>query len=208
MYHTKRPKPIMVNTSKGNAVWELFKSAVPGLAEKVAPIKKSLDDAAVDFQQLAVALPGDINSRVQSCQNPDNPEWNQSLKHVWCLCDMAEGEFPKTYQFDTVQKLAASIAKFEGRETALVAFYGVALPFSKIQVNNEGKRCRYLLLPNDMAAVVSDQFRLIEKSLLPVDLEVEAQGWVGDPAHLESCNYYKPGYVEEDDFSSDEETEE
>lgn len=193
----------MSNSSKGNAVWEAFKQAVPGLAEKLMPAEKAPYDATVDFQQLTDYLPDDVKAKVQACRTPDSPEWHTHVKHVWCLCDMAEGEFPKTYQFDTVQELVAAIAKAEGRETALVAFYGVALPFSKIQVNNAGKRCRYLLLPNELAAVVAEQFRLIEQSLLPANLELEEQGWVGDPAHLESPSYYKPGYVEDDEFSAD-----
>lgn len=198
----------MSNQSKGNAVWEAFKRDVPGLVDKLCPGEKVPQDATVDFQQLIEYLPNDLKSKVQSCRPAEEPPWHASVKPVWWLCDMAEGEFPKTYQFDTVQDLAAAILKAEGRETALVAFYGMALPFSKIQVSNSGKRCRYLILPNGLAAVISEQFRLIEKSLLPSDLELEEQGWVGDPAYLESPDYYKSGYVEDDEFSTDPELDE
>lgn len=192
----------MANPTKGNAIWESFKTAVPGLAERLDPAQPP-SEAGAEFARLTAILPGDVRQQVQTCSDPEGPRWQREIEHVWCLCDMAEGEFPKTYRFESLQDLAAAIARAEGRETALVAFYGVALPFSKVQASNSGKRCRYLMLPNDMAAVVGEQFRLIERSLLPADLELEDQGWVGDPAHLEPATYYKSGYVEDDEFSAD-----
>lgn len=192
-------------SNKGNAIWEAFKTAVPGLADKLDPAELPLDDAGIAFKGLISSLPDDVQEKIKE-QYPaieSEPNWKKEIKHVWCLCDMAEGEFPKTYEFDTLQDLVAAITRAEGRETALVAFYGVRLPFSKLQATNAGKRYRCLFLPNEMVATTGEQFQLIDQSLLEESVEIEEQGWVGDPAFLETTTYYTPGYVEDDEFSAD-----
>jgi hypothetical protein len=198
----------MADVKKGNQVWESFKNSVPGLSERFAATERPPGDAQLEFRQLAAGLPGALREQVTACRTEDAGEdWSRDLKPVWCLCDMAEGEFPRVFQYASLQELAAAMTKAEGRETALSVFYGVALPFSKPQVTNEGKRYRYLLLPNDMAAVLGDPFQLVEQSLLSDNLELEEQGWVGDPAYLDSPTYYSSGYMTDNEFSNDPEFE-
>jgi len=194
----------MSNASKGNTIWEVFKSAVPGLADRLDSIERLPEDSGVAYRQLMNSLPEDVQELVRANHlKSDEINWQKEIKHVWCLCDMAEGEFPKTYEFETLQDLVAAITRAEGRETALVAFYGIRLPFSKLQATNEGKRYRCLFLPNEMAALTGEQFQIIEQSLLEAGVEIEEQGWVGDPAFLETPTYYTPGYVEDNEFSAD-----
>jgi len=200
----KRSGEHMSSSSKGNAIWETFKTAVPGLADKLESSEPPLEDSGVAFMQLMGSLPDDVQELIRANHlKADEISWQKEIKHVWCLCDMAEGEFPKTYEFDTLHELVAAMTRAEGRETALVAFYGVRLPFSKVQATNAGKRYRCLFLPNEMVALTGEQFQLIEQSLLDNNIEIEEQGWVGDPAFLETPTYYTPGYVEDDEFSAD-----
>lgn len=64
---------------------------------------------------------------------------------------------------------------------------------------------RYLLLPNQMAMTVSldREPQLIQQSLLPESLELQDEGWLGDPDMLRDQHYFTEGYVEDDQFSAD-----
>jgi hypothetical protein len=142
-----------------------------------------------------------------------------SKKFSWFLCDMPDGEYPKTRQFDTPEALAKAIKRSEGRATTLVAFYGVALPFTKIQVTDDGERYRYLILPDNLALSLGDSISKVDRSLLPSKLDYEDTGWMGDPSFMESEEYFAanetfsddlvdPFYDEDNpgtDYSSDEE---
>lgn len=193
-----------MSEAKDRAAWEATKAVIPGLNECLQPPERYPEDAENDFEQTLMQLPEEFREALRSYQQvKQEPCWHQGLKPVWVLCDMAEGEFPKVYQYATLQELTEAMERSEGRETALVVMYGARLSFTKLQVTNEGKHYRYLHLPNGMAAVIGGQFKLVDQSLLPADAEIEEQGWVGDPAYLETSTYYQPGYVPHDQFSTD-----
>ena len=64
---------------------------------------------------------------------------------------------------------------------------------------------RYLILPNGKAAVVSKdvKFEIIDQSLLPQNIEMQDEGWLGDPEYLEGKSYYEEGFIEADSFTND-----
>jgi hypothetical protein len=85
--------------------------------------------------------------------------------------------------------------------------FGVPLRLTKALPNPKkpGALTRYLLLPNQLAAVVSSDegFQLIPQTVLPDSLEMQDEGWLGDPDLLKEQGYFIDGFVEEDEFSTD-----
>lgn len=65
---------------------------------------------------------------------------------------------------------------------------------------------RYLLLPNQLAAVVSntEPFALLSQDILPDNLETQDEGWMGDPTYLKDQSFYQQGYEDVDDMADEQ----
>lgn len=200
---------------KSNDKWEAYKSAVPGLAEALQPVTHGVEDSELEFKAFLSKLPLEIAEQLSEAQqdSEDSP-WSKGITHSWCLCDMPEGEFPRVYVYNSLQGLVEAVVKREGQETAVWALYGVPLRLTKTVMQGD-KRVRYLLLPGQHAAVVSERlpYNLVAQSDLPNNLELEDTGWLGDPAYLQAQQFFTPGYTEvvadapeeEDDEESEDE---
>lgn len=194
--------------SKLREKWEQYVAEVPGMCEVIHPPPDAIDDSDVEFESFVGTLPSDVAEPVrEAISGPDEMPWHKTIDHQWCLCEMPEGDFPRVFAYSSLERLVEAIASREGEETAVWPMYGVPLRLTRSLPNakrHEG-RVRYLLLPNQKAAVISkdEPFRLIDQSLLPENLELQDEGWLGDPEMLKEQEYYMEGYVEEDQFSAD-----
>lgn len=185
--------------SKPDARWEAYKSRVPGLDAQLQPPVVAQDDADLEFRQLVASLPEEVAEAIQATVPlAAEPDWSQAIEHRWCLCEMAEGDFPRVRLYATVQGLTEAIAKREGQETAVWAMYGVPLRLTQALTTGDNQKLRYLLLPNQLAAPVSTsgEFRLVTQESLPENLETEEDGWLGDPTYFSNQRYYLSGYTD------------
>lgn len=186
--------------AKAEARWEAYKAQVPGLAELLQRTPPVVEDETLEYRQLADQLPEDIADWLRTEPPPEGTQdWSQVIEHHWCLCDMPEGDFPRVHLYTTIQGLTEAIARREGQETAVWAMYGVPLRLTKPVTTGDGQKSRYLLLPNQLAAVVSTHipFRFLEQSQLPENLETEDEGWLGDAAYRATQQFFSEGYTEE-----------
>lgn len=95
------------------------------------------------------------------------------------LVESPEGEYPTLRAFRGPKALAARLGSLEGRNIIAWAFYGTHLPLTK------GKQ-RYLLLPDGVGAIqvpiyAGGPAAIVDASLLE-DLEMQSDGYLGDPA--------------------------
>ena len=185
--------------------WAKYISTVPGFEAAVDPPVRACEDSDVEYDSLVNSMPSDIGSDLSEAADNqlDELHWEKTVEHHWCLCEMPEGDFPRVFAFPSLQRLAEAIAKREGQETAVWPMYGVPLRMTKSVPSSkkDGARTRYLLLPNQLAAVVSadEPYRLIDQSLLLDGLEMQDEGWLGDPVMLQDQSYYMQGVVDSDD---------
>jgi len=195
--------------SKLKEHWEKYIAKVPGLDVVIMPPLPPADDSEVAYEAALSGLPSDIVASIQdsSPKQTEELKWEQAIEHHWCLCEMVEGDFPRVFAFPNPQRLVEAIAKREGDETAVWPMYGIPLQLTQAvpHPQREGELTRYLLLPNQLAAVVSrtEPYRLIEQTLLPDNLELQEEGWLGDPAMMQEQGYYVEGIVDEDDDEDD-----
>jgi hypothetical protein len=194
--------------SKLKEQWEKYLDTVPGLVDVVVPQNTPLGDDDAEYRAFAADLPADIAERMAEAPNQaDEPPWEKVIEHQWCLCEMPEADFPRVYAFPSLKRLVEALAKREGNETAVWPMFGVPLRLTKALPNPKkpGALTRYLLLPNQLAAVVSSNegFQLIPQTVLPDSLEMQDEGWLGDPDLLKEQGYFIDGFVEEDEFSTD-----
>lgn len=192
--------------SKAQARWQQLFAAVSAVAP---PISQQFEtDAKATFAALVSTLPTTVQAAVAAREHKSLPGLRNVVPPQWCLVDVAEGEFPRVCRYDSVAKLAAAIATAEGRATALVAFVGVPLPFSKLQVTDDGKLFRYLHLPDDTSvttATTAEEQKLLERLELPTGIEIEEHGWVGDMEYHDASSFYSTasppsGFVGADDM--------
>jgi hypothetical protein len=186
-----------MSNNKGKEAWQIFKTGVPDLKSSFYPELKPVTDSSVLFQHLKNQLPAELSSNLVS-EESINDKLAKASKPAFYLCDMAEGQFPRTYRYEEIVDLAGAIRRMEGRETALVAFYGIQLPFSKLMVTNEGARYRCLMLPNGLVALTGENFKIVAQTSLTDNLELEEQGWVGDPDFMDPTSYYHDNFDQED----------
>jgi len=191
--------------SKLKEHWEKYIAKVPGLDVVVTPPAPPADDSEVEYEATLSDLPSDVVAAMQDSSSKQSEElkWEQTIEHHWCLCEMVEGDFPRVFAFPSPQRLVEAIAKREGDETAVWPMYGIPLQLTQAvpHPQREGEFTRYLLLPNQLAAVVSktEPYRLIEQTLLPDSLEIQEEGWLGDPEMMQEQGYYVEGIVDSDD---------
>lgn len=189
--------------------WEEYLNEVPGLDDAIKPPPEVTDDSDHAFSQFADNLPSDVAEelREEFSHIADETPWYNVIDHQWCLCEMPEGDFPRVFAYSTLERLAEAIAEREGEETAVWPMYGVPLRITQSMASSSRKegRVRYLLLPNQVAVVISKDFppKIIDQSLLPEHLEIQDEGWLGDPDMLRDQGYFMQGYVEEEQFSAD-----
>jgi len=195
--------------SKLKEQWEKYISTVPGLSDAIDPPALPVEDSDVEYSSFVSSLPADVGSEMgrEASAGQEEPDWGRTIEHHWCLCEMPEGDFPRVFAFPSLQRLTEAIAKREGQETAVWPMYGIPLRLTK-PANNPKQpvsATRYLLLPNQLAAVVSsvEPYQLVDQIILPESLETQDEGWLGDPQMLKDQSYFLPGVIEDDDFSAD-----
>jgi hypothetical protein len=203
---------------KPDLKWEAYKAKVPGLEDMLQEATPILEDADLEFLELLKHLPSEISSRLKSAkQTAAIPERLKPIEHQWCLCEMAEGEFPRMQAYANIQGVAEAVAKKEGQDTAVWVVYGIPIQLTEPVSVGDTTKIRYLMLPNQKAAVVSssEPFRLVDQSTLPDNLEIADDGWLGDPIYRQTQQFYTPGFAEnEESFDAesaendDEDTEE
>jgi hypothetical protein len=129
------------------------------------------------------------------------------IEHHWCLYESPEGDFPRVYVFPSLTSLIEAVSKREGKEVAVWVMYGVPLRLTKLtqRAGSSDTYDRYLLLPNQMAVrIATGNVQLIEQDKLPSSVEVQDDGWLGDPAFNQSGSFFKPGFTEQDDVDDNE----
>jgi len=190
-----------------NEKWESYKSSIPGLESLLKPALTASSDSDIEYNSLTGKLPSDVLAKMVDTKNT-NSESAINISHHWCLCDMQEGDFPRVHVYPNLQSLTEAIAKREGKETAVWAMYGIPLQLTKPVLKPNGDKQRYLLLPNQMAVTVGskEDYQMIEQSLLPA-IDLEETGWLGNPLYLESQQFYTPGFVDDDQFSEEQDEE-
>lgn len=177
--------------SKAQARWQQLLAAATAASPPILPQFET--EAKATFASLVSTLPATLRAAIASRESACSPGLPNVVPPQWCLVDVAEGEFPRVCRYDSVAQLASAIAKAEGRATALVAFAGVPLSFSKLQVTDDGKLFRYLQLPDETSvttATTATEQRHIERADLPVGIEIEEHGWVGDAEYHDAAAFY------------------
>lgn len=196
-------------TESGNK-WEAHLKEIPGMPDKFSKEVEEVDDFDLEMMAALEELPSSIAAKVVNTANSrSEPAWEQLIDHKWCICEMAEGDFPRVFCFANLQSMIEAVAKREGSETAIWPMFGVPLQISKPLNTLEGGVIRYLILPNGKAAVVSKSaaFKIVDQSLLPANLEIQDEGWLGDPDYVSSKEYYEAGFIEADAFTDDPDEE-
>jgi hypothetical protein len=173
------------------------KPSLPNLSDlssaMQSPVRGDVDDAA-EYRRLQGVLPQHVMLGGTSDVAVE-PDFSTGKQH-WSLCQMPEGDYPRVAVYRNLGGLVEAIAKLDGSETAVWAVYGVPLRLTKTVATPQGP-VRYLLLPDNLAAVVSlnsSKLQVVSRETLPVDLEWQEEGWLGDPAAVESSDYFVPGY--------------
>jgi hypothetical protein len=192
--------------SKIKEKWQAYVEQLPGMSARMPLPADEPDDESVDMAAVLGEMPTELADKAAAVKREaGDTSWERLIEHRWCLCEMAEGDFPRVFVFPSVQRMSEAIAKREGVETAVWPLFGVPLGISKPLNTNEGGVVRYLILPNGKAAVVSKdvKFEIIDQSLLPQNIEMQDEGWLGDPEYLEGKSYYEEGFIEADSFTND-----
>lgn len=168
-----------------------------------------VDDETLEYQRDVANSPSSVASALEEYNIEKDPGWN-SLEHRWCLADMPEGDFPRVYAYTSLKSLVSAIASRDGTETAIWPLYGIPLRVSKPVPGAKGK-VRYLLLPNSKAVIIkegSDDLEIIDQALIQDVVELEEEGWLGDPSYFNDKDYFIDGYVSDDAFTADPDMEE
>lgn len=184
--------------------WNKYVSSVPVFPAVGDEAHQAVTDDVNDYLAFAEQLPPSLD--LLAADSSDAPlKFSSGLEHHWCLCDMPEGEFPRVHIYQSLSRLVESIVKREGQETAVWVTYGVPLRLTKPWSLAGGKKVRYLLLPNNLAAVVSgsEPFSIISQDELPSDIEIQDEGWLGDPEYLNYQDYYLSADMDDDSFTND-----
>ena len=163
----------------------------------------SLDETAQDYAASLTELPLSVSERierpdVEEAGDVDNP-------FSWCVCEMPEGDFPRVRVFSEFEFLLRHLGKLEGQEVSVWVFYGT--PISLTEVDDSGSR--YLMtsrqeafkLPSHVGEPVSPV-----ASTEVVKLNVQDDGWLGDPSLTESATstYYARETPQDDEFDPDD----
>lgn len=184
--------------------WNKYVSSVPVFPAVGDEAQQAVTDDVKDYLAFAEQLPPSLD--LLATDSSDAPlKFSSGLEHHWCLCDMPEGEFPRVHIYQSLSRLVESVVKREGQETAVWVTYGVPLRLTKPWALSGGKKVRYLLLPNNLAAVVSgsEPFSIISQDELPSDIEIQDEGWLGDPEYLNYQDYYLSADMDDDSFTND-----
>lgn len=185
--------------------WDSYRKTVLGMVEQSGQIE---DDNVLAYKLMLNNLPKELSDQLRQTNNQDI-DWPKQIEHSWCLCDMPEGEFPRVHIYKDLHQLIEAIAKREGQTTAVWPMFGIPLRLSKaFKRQKDGLLCRYLLLPNQKAVLITlnEPIKLLDQIELTEELEIEEDGWLGDQIHLKSQSYFVPG-IENDQFSADPDNE-
>ena len=108
--------------SKVKEKWKAYLDQVPGMPVKIAASAEELTDDSQAMLELHNALPAPLSDRLSSCVEPtEDTPWELLVEHRWCLCEMAEGDYPRVYVFPTLDRLVEGIAKREGQDPEYMA---------------------------------------------------------------------------------------
>ncbi len=192
--------------SKAKTKWQQHSNDIPGLSEAISRTAATTD-ADTEYGSLLAALPSAASERLRDDVETGLEHMHQLIEHHWCLYESPEGEFPRVFVFPSRASLVEAVSKREGKEVAVWVMYGVPLRLTKLtqRPGSQDAYDRYLLLPNQMAVkIASGDVQLLEQGKLPSSVEVQDDGWLGDPALTESGGFFKPGFTEQGGFDEDE----
>jgi len=186
------------------------KPDISGMEDLVRSINAAeVDEETADYVSIVSKLPSNVSKIFDSYSVEKETGWS-SVEHHWCLADMPEGEFPRVYAYASLKALVAALASRDGTETAVWPMYGVPLRLTKTVYSKKGK-VRYLLLPNNKAVAIKEsdsEPEIIDQAILDGSVEIEEEGWMGDPSYFQEKNYFIEGYVSDTAFSADPDMDE
>ena len=123
----------------------------------------------------------------------------------WCVCEMPEGDFPRVRVFSEFDALIRHVGKLEGQEVSAWVFYGT--PISLTELDEIGNR--YLMTSRQevfkIPTVATDPISVLGSSQIS-QLNVQEDGWLGDPSLTESATstYYAREAPQDDEFDPDD----
>lgn len=189
--------------------WNKYLSEVPGIKELVSVDYATPDDSFTAYRLCVEELPDcEVDSDFAAFPNDTEEYKSQLIQHQWCMCEMPEGDFPRTFAYPTLKGLTDAVLRREGQETAVYLLYGVPLQLTRaVGGTDYCAKVRYILLPNQKAAVVSANmpFKVIDQSELPDGIEVQDEGWLGNSDMVSDQSYYINGFIDTEHFSADPE---
>lgn len=145
-------------------------------------IAKAKSSEESDTSQLLNSLPEAIRDKYKSKPVEVKLSVDLDFTPKWCLCELPEGSYPRVFLYNDLIVLLEAIAKREGSDTAVWITYGSAFRLTKAVNKPNGGKVRYLLLPDDKAIKIDSEQPpiVIDSSLLPADLELQDDGWLGE----------------------------
>lgn len=173
------------------------------MQQLLAGLAKSKTSDESDTAQLLKGLPEHIRDKYKPKTTESNLSVDMDFTPKWCLCEMPEGSYPRVFLYNDLVVLIEAIAKREGSDTAVWITYGSAFRLTKAVSKPNGGKVRYLLLPDDKAIKIDSEQPpvVIDSSLLPADLELQDDGWLGELNT--SADYFTEGVSHTDDNEED-----
>jgi len=163
----------------------------------------SLDEAVQDYADSVTGLPLAIAERIERPDSAESVDVDNPFS--WCVCEMPEGDFPRVRVFSEFEALVRHIGKLEGQEVSVWVFYGT--PISLTKKDDFGGR---YLMPSRQEAfripTIPAETVLAVDSLQVGQLDVQEDGWLGDPSLTESTTstYYAREAPRDDEFDPDD----
>lgn len=184
--------------------WSKLLNQLPSRVAEVAASKATapdpVDEGHYNYQQSVSAIPAKLYDRLSDPEEELRVE--AATQPSWCLCEVPEGDYPRIRVFTELELLVRHIAKLEGEEVSVWAFYGT--PLRLTQQDKQG--CRYLQVSHqDMVKLPA---RGEDVKVIPNDTELVFQedGWLGDTSFTEGAadNYYAYQPPKDDAFDPDD----
>ena len=103
--------------SKAKEKWDAYLEQVPGMPIKIpAAVEEPTDDGKAMLEFYA-SMPAPLAENLVNClEPPEDTPWELLVEHRWCLCEMAEGDYPRVYVFPTLERLAEGIANGKAKK--------------------------------------------------------------------------------------------
>ena len=187
--------------------WSKLLNLMPSRVAEVAASKvmapESLDEGQYNYRRAISVIPGSLHERLADPE--DELRVEVGSQPAWCLCEVPEGDYPRIRVFSDLELLARHMAKLEGEEVCVWAFYGT--PLRLTQQDSTGRR--YLQISGqDLVRLPSPGEEL---TIVPhnADMLFQEDGRLGDASFTEgqSDTYYAYQPPKDDDFDPEDDDE-